>query len=107
MPSFVALANTPTGLILLSVLSAIPVLASPAVKSVKIIGTNLTVNLATQEGRPPACSRPLEIEVGEGGERRRREDYEEGTHRAASSAAARSNRPSYRARPTTAPASPA
>jgi outer membrane protein insertion porin family len=39
-------------LILLSVLSAIPVLASPAVKSVKIIGTNLTVNLATQEGRP-------------------------------------------------------
>src|SRR5438067_10010394 len=47
-----AFANTIIGLILLSLLPATPVLAIPAVKSVKIIGTNLAVNLATQEGQP-------------------------------------------------------
>jgi len=47
-----ALANTIMGLILLSVLPATPVLAIPAVTSVKIVGTNLAVNLATQEGQP-------------------------------------------------------
>ena len=47
-----AFANTIIGLILLSLLPATPVLAIPAVKSVKIIGTNLAVNFATQEGQP-------------------------------------------------------
>jgi outer membrane protein insertion porin family len=48
----IAFANTLIALILLSVFAATPVLAIPAVRSVKIVGTNLAVNLATQEGQP-------------------------------------------------------
>jgi outer membrane protein insertion porin family len=48
----IAFANALIALILLSVFAATPVLAIPAVRSVKIVGTNLAVNLATQEGQP-------------------------------------------------------
>lgn len=48
----IAFGNTSIGLILLSVFTATPVLAIPSVKSVEIVGTNLAVKLATQEGQP-------------------------------------------------------
>jgi len=40
------------GLTLLSLVTMAPALAISSVKSVKIVGTNLAVNLATQEGQP-------------------------------------------------------
>jgi len=48
----IAFGETSIGLILLSAFAAIPILATTSIKSVKIVGTNLAVNLATQEGQP-------------------------------------------------------
>ena len=52
----------------------------------------------TSAGQPREPD-PLQVEVGEGRERRRDKDYEDDAHRAASSAATRSKRPSYSAPP--------
>ena len=57
--------------------------------------------------RPAAYSGALEMEIGVCRQRPGGENYEEAAHRAASRASGRSNRPSYSARPTMAPASPA
>ncbi len=50
--------------------------------------------MARQMRGPAACPGPFQIQVGEGRERSGGEDYEGDAHRAASSASARSNRPS-------------